>query len=454
MYLKYWQSAITFLVLLMVVGSFLVTWPTGKTYADPPPFLDLEIDSPGTIRWVMSNIQPGDSGLEPVTLRNTGNATGYLCIWISDLVDDEGANPESETGDTSNPGELSSYLFLDIINDGMTFGRLMNNGFVSTNLPVRLRYFPASINNALCITNTPIEVGQSLELQWQWTLSPKTRNDAQGDNVSFSIFYSLISELPPQIFGRPGGGGGDITEEPEEPEDTEEITPEPTPTPEIPSIPEPVESDDEIPITEPTIEARIFISEDGRCFIYIPRGLHVMTDSGQELLDIVIDSPDDIPSIPESFSMVSPVYRFYCKTPDGITGGTQLTHDVQLTIYFDPDKIPENAEVSIFRYNPDSGWTKLDCHGDPSRGWLSARIDYLDTVAVLAVSEGSMEVFAGPTAPYMPDTEVTSYTSAALRQVSLGVAVSGTIAMTALAGIQRRRRNVMKRNTADEPVDT
>ncbi len=452
MYFKYWQSAITFLALLMVVGSFLVTWPTGKTYADPPPFLDLEIDSPGTIRWDMSNIKPGDSGLEPVTLRNTGNATGYLCIWISDLVDDEGVNPESETGNTTNPGELSTYLYLDIINNGMTFGRLIEYGRLNMALPVSLRYFPADMNHALCITSTALEVGQALELQWQWSLSPGTRNDAQGDTASFSLNYSLIYELPPLFIEPRGSGGGKKTEEPEEPEETEEITPEPTP--ETPPTSTPAADDNKIPETEPTIEARIFISEDGRCFIYIPRGLRVMTDSGQELLDIVIDSPDDIPSIPESFSMVSPVYRFYCKTPDGITDGTQLTHDVQLTIYFDPDKIPENAVVSIFRYHPGSGWTKLDCQGDPSRGWLSARIDYLDTVAVLAVSEESMDVITGPAAPYMPDTEATSFTSAALRQVSLGVAVSGTIAMTVLAGIQRRRRNAMKRNIAGEPVDT
>ena len=443
MYWKYRQSAVVLLALLIAVGSSLVAWPAGKAYADEP-FLDLEFDSPGTIRWVSGNITPGDSGLEPVTLRNTGNATGYLCTWVSDLIDDEGANPESETGNTTDPGELSSYLLLDIINDGMTFARLKDVGHLIVELPISLRNFPADINHALCITNTPIEVDQTLEVQWQWIFSPGAGNDAQGDTVTFTINYSLISEIPanpPDTRGEPGGGGGggggdeDSAPQTEEPVYTNITSPEPPPETETPVEP--------TIIAEPPLEARIYVSEDGRCFMYVPGDARVVAGSDQELLDVIIDIPDVYPSIPGSFFSISPVYSFYSETANGITEGMKLTRDVWLKVYFNPDIVPEYAEVAIYGYYPDSGWTRLNCVGDPRHGWLGAWTDDLYMVTVLVLPEEITEAQVVPASPTLaagPDTEVTSSFRSIFRQISLGVAVSGVIAMTVLAYIQRRRR--------------
>jgi hypothetical protein len=447
MYVKYRQSFITFIIFLAMVGSFLATWPTGKAYAGPP-LLDLEIDSSETVHWDTGNITPGDSGLEPVTLRNTGNVTGYLCIWIGDIIDDEGANPESETGNTTNPGELSSYLYLDIINEGMTFIRLMDNGYRRVALPVRLIDFPADMSHALCIMSNPLGAGQALELQWQWTFSPDAGNDAQGDTVSFSIFYSLIPDIFTQLGVIPPTG----------PLNSENAPPEPTPPPEItepeaPATSTPPSGEDTTPETEPATGWRIFVSEDGRCFLYVLGDVRVATDDNKELLDIFIDIPNGIPLVPESYIIGSPVYRFYCETPDGITGGARLTHDVQLIIYFEPDRIPGNTEVSLFSYHPDSGWTRLDCHGNPSRGWLSAWTDNLDMVAVLALSGESTVISGEPVVPDVPVTAGISHDNSIYRQVSLGVAVSGTLAMTVLAGLQRRRRNASGRSNTDVSVD-
>jgi len=47
-------------------------------------------------------------------LSNTGYEDGVVTIWISGIVNSEGANPESETGDTAEPGELSDYLILNV----------------------------------------------------------------------------------------------------------------------------------------------------------------------------------------------------------------------------------------------------------------------------------------------------------------------------------------------------
>ena len=430
---KRWLSTISFLVRLVLVCLFLMTWQAGQAYADSPA-LDLQIDSPDTIRWDVGNIKPGDSGIEPVTLRNTGDTTGYLLVWIADLVDDEGANPDSETGNTTNPGELSSYIYLDIINDGITFARLTDNGYINIELPITLQSFPGDSDHALYIVNTPIKVGQTLELQWQWALSPDAGNDVQGDTVSFSIYYSLISE-------KPGGGGGGSKPPPTTttPSDNQTTVP-PTPTPPPPATPE--VSDIEVPPPSPTVAARRFVSADGRCVIYIPKGVHVMTGSGKELLNIIIDTPDDTPPAPGPFVFAGPVYRILCDTSDGVSRDTEITPGVQLIMYFDVAAVPENGEISIYSYHPGSGWKRLDGITGPSGGWLTAWVDYLDLVALLVRSEVS-GTNAEPTAPSSALTLNTGNVSGVhqvLAEASLGLALSGTIAMMALAYIQRQRR--------------
>jgi hypothetical protein len=438
MYIKYWQSAITYLVLLVVVGSSLAPWQTRKAYADLPS-LNLQIDSPETIRWDIGNIQPGDSGLEPVTLHNTGNATGYLCLWISDVIDGEGVNPESETGNTTEPGELSSYLSLDIINDGMTFARLTGNIHVDVELPISLNNFPGDIDHALCINNPTLKAGQSLELQWKWTLPPDTGNDVQGDTVTFSINYSLISEIPAEYVHPPGP----LPPNQVFPVNGENNTVEPTSKAGPPPTSTPLASGNETPAAEPTVQARIYVSDDGRCVINIPEGVPILTDSGNELLSVTIDTPDDIPFTSESLDFASPVYRFLCNTVEGMTEGTQLREGVLLTIHFDADMIPEDAEVSIFGYHTDSGWAKLDCYGDANRGWLSTRVDYLEMAAVLVLSKKSTlpdVVTASPSKNVVPDTRVISDSNVTLRHVSLGIMLSGVVSMAVLAYIQRKRR--------------
>ena len=434
---KRWLPRISFLVLLVLVCSLLLTWQTGQAYAASPT-LDLQLDAPDIIRWDIGNIKPGDSAIEPVNLHNNGNTTGYLLIWIADLVDDEGANPESETGDTTNPGELSSYIYLDIVNDGMAFYRLSDSGYVYADLPISIKSFPDSSNRALYIASTPIGAGQTLELRWQWTLSPYAGNDVQGDTVSFNIYYSLVSEIPYGSYYYPGGlpTYPTATTTPEDSDDNalEPEPPAPTPTPTIPPI-----------------AARRYASTDDGCVIYIPEGVHVMTGSGKELLNAIIDTPDNFPAAPESFIFAGPVYRIQCITPDGISEGTELARSVQLIMYFDAATVPENAELSIYSYHPDSGWVKLDCVVGPSGDWLTASVDYLDLVALLALFKDNGATHLSPTTPasrMTPDKGIVSGVRQMFAQVSLGVALSGTVAMIVLAYIQRRRRNRQAGQTA------
>ena len=433
---KRWLSSISYLALLMLVCPFLMTWQAGQAYADSPT-LDLQLEAPDVTRWNIGNIKPGDSAIKPINLHNNGNTNGYLLIWIADLVDDEGANPESETGNTADPGELSSYIYLDIINDGMTFYRL--SGGVA-DLPISLKSFPDGVDRALYIASTPIGAGQTLELRWQWTLSPDAGNDVQGDTVSFSIYYSLVGSVPYGYIYLPGG---------EEPYPSESTTPEvidnypPESTPELePPAPTPI-------ITP--IGARSYTSADNRCVINIPEGVRIMTGSGKELLDVIIDTPDSYPVAPEPFIFAGPVYRIQCITPDGEIQGTALNQDVQLTMYFDPAAVPENTEIAIFSYHPGSGWVKLDCVVGPSGDCLTAWVDYLDLVALLILSKDNGATHLLPTTPASHVTPYKGNVSGVRQvftQVSLGVAILGTVAMMVLAYIQRRRRNRQAEQTA------
>ncbi len=442
MHSRYWRSAINILILPLLVCPFLLWVPTGQAYGDP--FLDLQLDDPAVIRWDISNIAPGDTGLQPINLYNAGNVTGYVYIWIDDLVDDEGLNPEPETGDTSNPGELSHYISLDIINEGMTLKKLSGAGrLTKIARPVMLDSFPASSDEALYIATPPVGANETLELQWRWEFLPTAGNDAQGDIVSFSVNYML----GPEQFDDSGGGGG--LSPPEEPD--------------LPASDEtPVSTDNE---TSSTIPARKFASDDGRCVISIAEDTRVMTESDGELEYVVIDIPDEIPPLPGPFKLITPVYRIIVHTEFSILEGARLKQPVMLTIYYDADKIPENAEVSIISYNPDSGWGRLYCFGDPSGGRLTAWVNYLNMVAVVIIEETHIVVPVEPVIPAPEDitpapeeepigaevqyTEITSDSLEPLRHASLGIAVSGSVAMAVLAFIQRRRRARMK-GTSDK----
>jgi hypothetical protein len=180
-------------LLLMLFSLLFLFIPTGQIYSAPDT-LDLQLDDPAIIRWDISDILPGDSGIQPIDLHNAGDIRGYVYIWISDIADGEGLNPDAETGDTAEPGELSAHVLLNIINPGVDFGKLTGSGYIEPyELPVNIAAFPGSSNQALFLLDTAINPGGTLTLQWQWELPPSAGNEVQGDSVSFTFNYMLSS---------------------------------------------------------------------------------------------------------------------------------------------------------------------------------------------------------------------------------------------------------------------
>jgi hypothetical protein len=170
--------------------------------ADVVP-IDLVLGGTGATPWVISDIQPGSSGTKTVELRNDGNKDGFVTIWISDIASSEGINPESETGDTGEPGELIDYLLLDIVDDSLV---------AYMDLPATLDDFPHSYRSANSIEVIPIKSGETVTIQWTWELPATIGNDVQGDTASFTINYLLRECRITDVSAVTTGAGSFISE--------------------------------------------------------------------------------------------------------------------------------------------------------------------------------------------------------------------------------------------------
>jgi predicted ribosomally synthesized peptide with SipW-like signal peptide len=64
--------------------------------------------------FTIGNVAPGSSGTITYNLTNVGSLVGFLDLSGISVVDTEGLNPESETGNTDNPGELSANIYVTV----------------------------------------------------------------------------------------------------------------------------------------------------------------------------------------------------------------------------------------------------------------------------------------------------------------------------------------------------
>jgi len=192
------------LALSLVIGLALFGFLPIPVQAQEP--IDLELGGEGATSWDIGNIQPGDTGTKTVTLRNAGYRDGFVTVWISDIVSSEGANPESETGDTTEPGELVSYLLFDL-----SCIQLNTN----LGLPAVIENFPQSASSWVYIRVSPLNAGDTVNLHWLWELPYDTGNEIQGDSLSFTIHY-VLEEF--SLSGIGGGWVGGVVADTEPPE--------------------------------------------------------------------------------------------------------------------------------------------------------------------------------------------------------------------------------------------
>jgi len=207
----------TRLALALIIGLALPSFLPIPAQAQSP-VIDLVIGGEGATSWNISDIKPSDSGSKIVELHNAGSKAGFLTIWINDIVSSEGTNPESETGNVAEPGELGEYLLFNISCSKLVTG---------ITLPAKLQNLPQSASGPSFLRIDRLNAGETISLEWQWELPSQTGNDVQGDTLSFTINYYLE-----ELQGSGGGDGDDGTP----PTPTPTPTPEPTPTPTPPSV--------------------------------------------------------------------------------------------------------------------------------------------------------------------------------------------------------------------------
>ena len=173
---------ITGLALALILG--LVLTDSLPAPAQALERVNLELGGEGSTAWNICNIAPGDSGTKPVELCNTYSRNGCISIWISDVVSSEGLNPESETGNMAEPGELINYLLLNICCD-----RLKTN----LKLPTTVDCAPQSVTDSNVIMIKPCFGHETINIVWEWEFHETggSQNDAQGDTLSFNVNYLL-----------------------------------------------------------------------------------------------------------------------------------------------------------------------------------------------------------------------------------------------------------------------
>ena len=362
------------LFLAVIIGLVLAgSLPTPVHAADP---VDLVLGGGGATSWNIGNIMPCDSGVKTVTLHNAGDEDGFVTIWISDIVSSEGANPEPETGDTSEPGELIDHLLFDL--SSIPPGRLSTN----ISLPTTLNNLPQSFLDTNYVKIIPLNSGDTVTLNWDWELPCTTGNDVQGDCLSFDINYALEEYPPPPTTtgsrGPLGGGGacyflvdmlGEITKikvgccgnkvlkdyEPSDPKDIHFLA-----------------IDDGTPV---------ICGEHPGCGNYP---------------EIVVMRPsEDPPPIPDDMAAVGQVYDFigykevYWEDPDCpkcpmVTFGSPIT----VLLSYPTEELPEDAtSLFIAYYDTELGkWVKSQ--GVPGRvaevGTAAGLVNHFSSLAVMA----------------------------------------------------------------------
>ena len=319
----------TRLLLAVTVALFLLGFLSTEAQADTNP-VDLELGGEGAMPWSISNVQPGDSSTSTVELHNAGSGDGFITIWVSDIISTEGMNPESETGDTTQPGELANHLLL-----GISSNRISTN----LKLPTTIYKLPQSVTSPNYLEIIPLKSGDTANLQWKWSLPTQTGNDVQGDGISFTINYLLRECSITDVSGVVTGEGVF----------TEEVTAE---------------------------------SESGEAELTIEKDTVGQTEEGQPLSEIWIIEMDKEPPAPPADAKI---VGLTCDLgPDGATFDPPIT----ITFTYDPDEIPERAserDLVIAVWDKDTGeWVTLEgCTVDTVNSTISAPVSHFSRYSVI-----------------------------------------------------------------------
>ncbi|MDD3622562.1 MAG: hypothetical protein PHQ81_09170 [Methanofollis sp.] len=153
--------------------------------------IDLVIDEETAVSWNETALAPGDEGKGAVMLKNAGNRTGTLSLWVSAL---------NETDGGGDGAALGRYLLFTLTGEGLES---------KVTFPTTLAAFPHGPDDPNSIQVSGLGPGESVALTWNWKFleTHTPQNDAQGDTLTFEVTYHLV-EVPPTT-PSPSGPGDD-----------------------------------------------------------------------------------------------------------------------------------------------------------------------------------------------------------------------------------------------------
>lgn len=337
-----------------------------------PTSLELQLDSESSTIWEINNIAPGESGNMTLSLHNGGTVTGFVTIWISDIIDREGENPESETGDKSDPGELSQYLLFEVIAPRLS---------TKVEMPARLGIFPHALDDDSHITISQLAPENTIEVVWKWQLPSGTGNVVQGDSVLFTVNYSLeempIVGGPSASVGAGGGGGGGSSPPTRTPVLFESTTVgKGTPLTQLLTI----SSDGTL------LESYTITALSGQLIVILDKGTRLVTLNGEVPERIEATEAIEVPPLPTGIILVSPVYEISAYVTQEARA-LFFSQPVKLVLSYFPEIVNKNTvEVFAAFYDEQAGWTKLEPGNNSisKEGQVTTLVSHFTRFAVLA----------------------------------------------------------------------
>ena len=397
------------LALTLLIGLALLCPLTTSVHAQDP--VDLEVNGDGATSWNIGNIKPGDSGSKTVTLYNAGYKSGTVIIWISDIVNNEGINPESETGNTGEPGELGNYLLFSL-----SCPRLNTN----LSFPTTIGNIPQIASGSSYIKINPINAGETINLDWQWELPPQTGNDVQGDSLSFTINY-ILEESPPAPFDN---YDIDYTTRLLEVDILDTIT--------------------WLDIrTDGTITHSHTISDaSSNLTLEIKQGAQIICSNGKTPTRLTVSIDKEQPATPESISVLSPLYDFAIYTGNVVCEETTFEPSITLTISYDPDKLPcSKSSAFIVCYDKETGLTTTQpsVNIEAKTGEVKAEISHFSSFAIVAELSPCLSPASPPASFQISDLVVNPGSIQLGQPITIGLKVTNS---SSTAGVYELRLKI------------
>lgn len=370
--IKQLSLTVLFLITVMLVLP-------APAQAQPP--VDLQLNGEGAAPWNISNLQPGDTGTKILTLRNAGSRPGFITIWLSSIVNSEGDNPEPETGNTAEPGELGDVLLLTLYSS-----RLSTN----VSLPLTVNSFPQSNTDPGYIKISPVGAGRTIDLTWEWQLPVTADNSVQGDSITFTINY-LLEEYPLE---NGNGGSGAVAPAAILPATLLIITPEQQTRVAIQSNGAIME-----PLTIAAISRQVILSFE--------RGTRIITSDGSLPGRLEMTVSEEVPPPPQGMAIVSPAYRLLFYTEKSARP-VSFSQPVRLVLHYDVARLPPNTTgLSAAYYSEEDGWVGLEPLSGfiAGEGQVAAVVNHFTIFAVLAqLAPAEPEIVPPPSQTETPPT--------------------------------------------------